>query len=169
MATSSTNPTKHYSSIQENKIAESLGWKVVTGSGSRNCHPGDVESDSWLGECKTHVERTDKITFNLNVWKKIREEAAAKFKVPVLFVDNGTQLLEYTWCLFPLEFQSDTIPCTPYTRSVKTNIVFDGQELRRFLKVDNTLGAKAYKIQFDGIWCCICEFPYFREMFGEWR
>lgn len=165
----STNPTKHYSSIQENKIAESLGWKVVTGSGSRDCHPGDVESDSWLGECKTHVKRTDKITFNLNVWKKIRDEGASKFKVPVLFVDNGTQLLEYTWCLFPASFISDGNRCAPYPYTVKTNLVFDGQLLRRYRIFDTPSYVTMFEVNFGGVRCCLCEFPYFREMFGEWR
>ena len=48
-------PTKFYSERQEKYIANQLGWDVVTGSGARDCHPGDVKSDAYLGECKTHT------------------------------------------------------------------------------------------------------------------
>jgi hypothetical protein len=91
--------TKHFSNIQENMIADYLNWDVVVGSGARNFHPGDIISDRYLGECKTHVERTAKIYFNHSVWLKIKSEAMSKFKVPVVFTDNGTQNLRHTWCI----------------------------------------------------------------------
>ena len=67
--------TKEYSSVQEHKVADALGWEVVTGSGARPTVPGDVKSDKWLGECKTHTEKGQKIFFDLAVWQKISKEA----------------------------------------------------------------------------------------------
>lgn len=98
----SSQPTKYYSEKQETMIAESLGWQVVSGSGSRACHPGDIVSDEWLGECKTHTLPTDRIVFKLHDWKKICDEAAQVFKYPVLFTDDGSQKLQTTWCMIKL-------------------------------------------------------------------
>ena len=56
-------------------VANLLGWKQVSGSGSRPFHVGDVVSEEWLGECKTHTTITDKITFKSSVWNKIRIES----------------------------------------------------------------------------------------------
>ena len=40
-------------------IADHLGWSVVTGSGSRSTHPGDVESDEWLEEPESDEKDED--------------------------------------------------------------------------------------------------------------
>ena len=91
--------TKDYSSVQERRIADALGWEVVTGSGARPCVPGDVRSNEWLGECKTHTESGHRIVFMLDVWKKIQNEADASHRSPVIFADDGSQDLRYTWAL----------------------------------------------------------------------
>lgn len=109
--------TKEFSDKQERMIAEYLGWKQVTGSGSRNFHPGDVVGDEWLGECKTHVNSGHRITFNFRVWDKIAEEAVSQLKYPVLFADDGSQLLENTFCLIavPQASLSEFNPAADYT------------------------------------------------------
>ena len=108
--------TKYYSTKQENLIADYLGWKVVTGSGARAFHPGDVVSDQWLGECKTHTEPFSNLRFDFDVWTKISREAASQFKKPVLFVDDGSQTIERTWCLFDVSSYSlREIPIIDYT------------------------------------------------------
>lgn len=99
-------PTKYYSAIQEKRIASYLDWDVVTGSGARDHHPGDLISEEWLGECKTHVSPGQKIIFNYKVWKKISDEAKSKFRYPALFVDDGSQRLDRTWCIFPYNLLS---------------------------------------------------------------
>ena len=91
--------TKDYSSVQEQKVADALGWEVVTGSGARPVTPGDVKSDSWLGECKTHTESGQKIFFDLAVWQKVEKEADATHRSPALIVDDGSQDLSHTWVL----------------------------------------------------------------------
>ena len=97
-------PTKFYSSKQEKMIADYLGWSVVAASGARMFNPGDVISDMYLCECKTHTEKKDHIVIKKQVWAKITEEATSVLKRPVLFVDNGTQTVENTWCVVPQRF-----------------------------------------------------------------
>lgn len=92
--------TKDYSSKQEKMIADYLGWSVVSGSGAAACYPGDIISDEWLGECKTHMTSGNKIVFNKSHWKKICDEAFVKRRYPVLFTDDGSQKSAKTWCLF---------------------------------------------------------------------
>ena len=91
---------KQASDKQEKAIAKYLGWKQVKGSGARPTFTGDVESSTWLGECKTHVTPNHKIHFEVKVWKKICEEATAKFRSPVYFSDDGSQKLEKTFVMF---------------------------------------------------------------------
>ena len=119
--------TKDFSNVQEKQIAEYLGWKVVSGSGARCFHPGDVECDEWLGECKTHTSLQSDIKFNKSFWDKISEEASSKFKYPVLFVDNGSLNIGDTWALFNYDLvrpiQSHCIKSKNIR--VRTNIIFD--------------------------------------------
>lgn len=102
---------KKFSDKQEKLIASSLGWVQVSGSGSRPNLPGDVESDIYLGECKTHTTPGHSINFKFSVWDKIEEEAYSRFKKPVLFVDDGSQKLDHTYCMVKLTGVSlDDIP-----------------------------------------------------------
>jgi hypothetical protein len=80
-------------------IASYLGWKTVVASGARDFHPGDIKTEEYLGECKTHMKPTDIITFKFDVWKKIQSEAVSVFKKPVLIADNGTQTADGPWCV----------------------------------------------------------------------
>lgn len=92
-------PTKDFSSVQENRVADYLGFNVVSGSGARDCHPGDIIGKDWLGECKTHMSIVPRIQFKLDVWKKICDEATAKHRYPVLVVDDGSQKIDRTWVM----------------------------------------------------------------------
>ena len=135
---------KEFSSKQEHAIADALGWKVVSGSGARIFHLGDVTSDLWLGECKTHTSSGNPITFNRGVWDKIRVEAMSVGKYPVLFVDDGSQKLDHTWCLFPEFVVSPIYPeeiffasnaeflILPYT--VNKHITFRSDDLNNYFK-----------------------------------
>lgn len=98
------NPTKYYSERQERRIADYLGWSAVSASGARPFNPGDIKDSDWLGECKTYTKLHDTIVFKKGVWIKICDEAKSSFKHPVVFTDNGTQKLEYTWCLVDSKF-----------------------------------------------------------------
>lgn len=155
--------TKDYSSIQEHKVADALGWEVVTGSGARDCHPGDIRSNDWLGECKTHTKPGHQIIFKLSVWQKISKQAQSKFKYPVLIVDDGSQKLEHTWVLFPYRriCQPD-ISIKPCQLKIRTNISFYEIELKSEL-----LDADILEVKFDSDVLGITSFLKFKEMFGE--
>lgn len=92
--------TKDFSSKQEKQISKMLGWNTVSASGARSFHPGDIRSDKWLGECKTHMKCTDKILFKFSEYDKICKESIEEFRFPALFVDDGSQLLRHTWVMF---------------------------------------------------------------------
>ena len=97
MAKSET--TKFFSNKQEKLIANELGGYPVGLSGAGPANPGDVRTYDWLVECKTHTSPDHNIIFNLDVWKKIEDEAMAMHRKPVLIVDDGSQSLKKTWCL----------------------------------------------------------------------
>lgn len=119
--------TKDFSSVQERKIADFLGWRVVSGSGARDFHPGDIIADEYLGECKTHTSEKSRLHIYSSVWNKISEEANSSFRKPVLFFDNGTQKLNSTWCVFPKKFVSpDTMKllCKGYVDPKNKNLLY---------------------------------------------
>lgn len=132
--------TKYYSSKQENMIANFLGWSVVPGSGARSLYPGDIQSDEWLGECKTHENPGHKITFYHSVWKKLSDEAISKFKFPALFVDDGSQSIFDTWVMFYHVMPSGSYREVAFPFSIKNNIGFKSldmmNERRKFSEVD---------------------------------
>lgn len=109
-----SKPTKYYSSIQENKVAKHLGWSVVSGSGARPFHKADIFNSEFLGECKTHVDKCENIVFKLEHWDKINKEAMSDMKCPILFTDNGTQSIDFTYCLLPYTFLSTRLYSDEY-------------------------------------------------------
>lgn len=100
---------KQASDKQEKAIAKYLGWHQVKGSGSRPTFTGDVESIEWLGECKTHTTPNHKIHFDCKVWNKIVDEAAAKFRTPVYFSDDGSQDLSKTFVMFSANMLTENV------------------------------------------------------------
>lgn len=128
-------PTKDYSSKQECMIAEFLNWQVVPGSGATHCIPGDIRSDSWLGECKTHTSPGKKIQFFSDVWDKISDEATSKYKYPVYFVDDGSQSLSKTWVLFNFNTVSALNPViSEYPFTVRKNISFSHSDILPYFR-----------------------------------
>lgn len=97
--TQNKESTRYYSNIQEKNVANFLSGKVVAGSGSDKFAPGDVKTDKYLIECKTHVKETAKVEFLSSSWKQIVAEATRCGRFPVLCVDNGTQNVENTFIL----------------------------------------------------------------------
>lgn len=167
-------PTKHYSSIQENRIAEYLGWSVVSGSGARDCHPGDIQSDQWLGECKTHTEPYHKITFMYDFWKKICDEATSKFKVPVLFVDDGSQKIEKTWVLYPytrFDYKGLKV-ISDHGIKHRKNISFDHFDIWKYVTSEqrkNGFNPVVLHFDFSGQSVGVTSLVSFFVMFGEDR
>lgn len=133
-------PTKYYSSRQERMIADYLGWSVVSGSGARAFNPGDIISNSFLGECKTFTEKSDTIYCYNRVWDKICKEAKSVMKCPVLFIDNGTQDPNHTWCVIPKTFMesvhnSTIVEGTSSLRVSKTRVSFSDSVMQSEFKM----------------------------------
>lgn len=119
---------KEASDRQEKLVAKLLGWKQVTGSGSRNNYPGDVSGAEWLGECKTHVDE-HKVVFKEDVWHKISEEAASRFKYPAYFSDNGSQLGLFTWVIIRDRELPNDYKIVDMTTEVKSSFSFNADDM----------------------------------------
>ena len=116
---------KEFSSKQERMVADVLGCTVVSGSGSRPFNPGDVKSDKWLCECKTHTEPGHDIFFSYEVYEKIIGESLFAHRSPLLVTDDGSQTLEKTWCIFPPASVNSDLVCKIKYPELKTkNITF---------------------------------------------
>lgn len=166
--------TKVYSSKQENLIAYSLGWDVVSGSGAAACWPGDVISQEWLGECKTHTSSGKNILFSLDVWNKINEEAMVKQRKPVLFVDDGSQKLSNTWvCVNELNFNLSSLLIIDSELKIRKNITFNSsKKLDHIEKVKKVaLGDWAFdgcfKIKWDKYNVLVMPFEVFKEHYNK--
>lgn len=161
---------KSISQSQEEFICNFLSsrnkWHRVSGSGSRPGFPGDVESDSWLGECKTHVVVSDILIFEKRVWDKIKSEALSRFKYPVLFVDTGylNQDSDHTWCMFPnyIDVVVDDIVnvSKKYNKSVRVS-KFD---LLNFLENSTaSINSVVFSVNLGTENVYICNLAYFQE------
>ena len=136
--------TKDYSNKQESLIANYLGWKRVSASGACDCHPGDIISEEWLGECKTHTKPIKEIRFVYSQWSKICEEAMTTRRFPVIFVDNGTQAIPGTWCMVR-EFQISHTPID-YTPTDRSTLVLKADDFMRYQELGaGCLGFKKKK------------------------
>lgn len=143
---------KEASDRQEKLVASFLGWKQVRGSGNRPTHTGDVEGDSWLGECKTHVKPGAKIKFDVKIWNKIVDEAASKFKRAAYFVDDGSQDINNTYVVFPISGVS--APLIFENRSNKDTLIFDA----------NNIDDGLYQVKLGKLFVHICKLSTFKEV-----
>lgn len=139
---------KWFSSVQEDKVAAYLGWRVVAGSGAFAATPGDIEGDEWLGECKTHRSNSSSIYFARDVWEKIKQEAQSKRKYPALFTDDGSRNYNSTWCLC-LSHSVDTtgMHIKPYTKAIRTNISFSHPEFIECIRHEKRALPEAERIK----------------------
>ena len=168
--------TKIFSSLQENKIASALGWATVVASGARPCAPGDIISDKWLGECKTHADRVKSIFFSYDVWKKLKQEAIFSHRRPVLFTDDGSQSLANTWCVCLRSSLEDTnaYVFVPYKTYIKKNISFDNLVQSSELRSAKRTAPDMFKdapVVFTANWgtdsVCLMPFDAFQKITGE--
>ena len=152
----SDNSKRSIGSRLEKAVASFLGWDVVTGSGSRDFHPGDLVSENWMGECKTHTSPSSSIVFYRSHWDKICEEAYSHFKYPVLFCDNGTQKAENTWCVC----KRISVTCEEQTDcpiKIRKNLSILLEDMDR---------TKVYRFKFGQDECVLCSLSTFSEI-GE--
>lgn len=154
---------KIYSSKQEHSIADNLEWSVVSGSGSR-FQPGDVRSESWLGECKTHTKSDHKVEFKLDVWEKIYSEAVSQLRRPAYFSDDGSQTLRNTWVM------TTWLPCddavtVSYPSNVKKIFTFASSEAwNDLLNLGGDASIKVFEFKFgkDTVW--LTRFDIFKDI-----
>lgn len=148
---------KIYSDKQESLVAKVVNGRKVSGSGSRPFAPGDVESDEWLIECKTHISPGKKISFKLDVWEKIRNEAATRHKYPAYVVDDGSQLLINQRVLFSICPEDiSKLPSENIQKFVKEAITFS---------VEDTLAPVIYEAVWNQKPIYIVSLKYFEELF----
>ena len=163
--------TKYHSTLQETTISNYLGWKRVSGSGSRSGHPGDIESDEWLGECKTHETAGYNIQFNICVWQKIVDEALSKFKYPVLIADDGSKTIQSAWCMTSgmRPIHVDNVQLIQFPDKFKRkNYSFSALKILQFAKdqgVDVGQHTWTYSDKLDGRIVYITPLVNFRELF----
>ena len=157
---------KDYSTKQEHMIADYLGWDVVSGSGARPCHPGDIISDDWLGECKTHEQRGKPIFFSQSVWEKIVEEATKTHRTPVLFTDDGSQKSENTWCIFNEFMVDDSWDKQDYEKKFNQNITIKLEDLKQLYPPNTDIeNPFAYIVSFGKHRVALLPLQYFYSMF----
>ena len=68
-------PTRFFSNRQEKRVAKAVKGKQTANSGATKFSKGDVVSDDWLLECKTHTEPRESFTIKRDWIMKNREEA----------------------------------------------------------------------------------------------
>lgn len=167
--------TKDFSSVQESKVAAALGWKVVSGSGARPCVPGDVKSDKWLGECKTHTEKGQKIFFDLAVWNKIQHEADVQHRSPALIVDDGSQDLNRTWVLCrQISISYEDMAAVDPNFTIRKNVSFDHVKVLEYMKslYKSSGGSIVFnhmciELNWGGQDICILPFNEFMEVYDR--
>ena len=177
--------TKTYSNKQEKLIADALGWQVVSASGARNFHPGDIKSSKWLGECKTHTSETSYISFKESTWMKLESEADSEHKDPAYFVDNGSQNITSTWVMFDHKRSSgnfeyfiiDSQNCSQISRKFRgqVNVNFDHidmlYEYRKIKRLNEAAGLDVCTVIACPLKCnkdlVICPLSEFIETFGS--
>lgn len=149
------NSTKHYSSRQEKMVAEYLGWDVVSGSGARPFNPGDIRSDRYLGECKTFTKESDTIYCYHSVWSKISTEAKSVMRQPILFVDNGTQKEQHTWCIVKKSAHAmldciKIIPCSDALKTTSTRVRFSNSFVKSLVRSESSDGITCIEFKLSG-------------------
>lgn len=68
-------PTRHFSSLQEKKVADALNGQRQPNSGATAWAPGDVVAGKFLVECKTKMTDSKSISIKKEWFEKNIEEA----------------------------------------------------------------------------------------------
>lgn len=85
-----SRPTRFYSKNQEKRVAKAVSGKRTANSGATKWSKGDVTTDNFLLECKTHTEFRKSFTIQHEWFEKNKEEAFAMHKdYSAVVVDFG--------------------------------------------------------------------------------
>lgn len=151
--------TKFYSDKQEKLVANHTNGRQISGSGARPFAPGDVESEDWLIECKTHTTPGHKISFTESVWNKIQDEAMIRHKYPAYVVDDGSQMLSNQRVLFSLCPEDlSSLPKENIQKFVKAAITFPVESIR---------SGVIYQAYWGGKTVYVVSLKYFEELFSR--
>lgn len=167
----SDKPTKYYSNKQEKIVAAALGGYKVGGSGAMPGSPGDAKTYEWLVECKTHTTPDKPIFFDLNVWNKIKKEATAAYRRPVLVVDDGSQSERRTWCLCrSSDLNLSSMISVPFPAAIRKNISAKHDKLMEALKPSSRYMGEFYtgsifEVEWNDEEVCILPLSLFKEIF----
>lgn len=83
-------PTRFYSKNQEKKVAKAVSGRRTANSGATQWSKGDVTTDNFLLECKTHTEFRKSFTLQYEWFEKNKEEAFAMNKdYSAIVIDFG--------------------------------------------------------------------------------
>lgn len=161
---------KEVSSKQEKLVAKYLSWNVVSGSGARPTRCGDIISSNWVGECKTHQTVKSKIVFQVKWWSKLCDEAASLRKYPVLIVDDGSQSIEHSWCMFYSTFDTPGANFVEVECKNHSSISLDDEKLKNICKESrNPLTLFITILPNEKRYVCISSLETFRNLvFGDY-
>lgn len=86
--------TRYFSSKQEQYVANLLGGRTVSGSGSPHFCGGDVIADDWLIECKTSMKPKESFSIKKE-WIEKNERERMDLQIPYSalvfqFEEDGT-------------------------------------------------------------------------------
>lgn len=168
--------TKTFSNRQEKLIAKELDGCQVGGSGAAPCVPGDVRTDEWLIECKTHTKPDQSIFFDLQVWEKIKKEAMGTHRKPALIVDDGSQTLQKTWCLCrAANLNLGSTLLTDFPATIRKNVSCKHDKLSSKLKLaikgsimpDAFYITYGFEVEWAGETVIILPFESFKELYNK--
>ena len=164
------NPTKFYSDRQETAVAKYLGWKRVAASGARPFNKGDVQSDRWLCECKTHTAVCNDYKISFSVWRKLLRESTSCMRRPVLIVDTGTQKIEDQCVIIPMTFYDLDYELKMYDPIIDNESDFHIRQNEKSFSfsssVTSVLLKKKYciRVKFNDIDVVIMPIEFFKEL-----
>ena len=96
-------PTRHYSKLQEEKVANYLGGILTPNSGAKH-KKGDILLDDTIGECKTRtkqsISHTIKKEWVLDLIKECIEMGKQHWAI---VFDFGTQKLNEQFVVIPID------------------------------------------------------------------
>lgn len=171
-----TESTKSFSKKQEKLVASELGGYPVGLSGAGPANPGDVKTYDWLVECKTHTKPDHSILFDIDVWKKIENEAIGIHRKPVLIVDDGSQSISRTWCLCRADnVNLNGYISTDFPAAIRKNITCKHEKLAEAIKkaskglvMENSFyQGVVFEIEWANETVIVLPFKIFKEIFEK--
>lgn len=95
-------PTRHYSKLQEEKVANYLGGTLTPNSGAKH-KKGDILLDDTIIECKTKTKQSTSHTIKEEWMRTLQKECIEMGKMNwAIIFDFGTQKLNDQYAIIPI-------------------------------------------------------------------